>query len=284
MFRIVLIINDQFTNLALACVNSIVDTRLYAKDSINIDILHFNNDLSQENIEKLEALSTKNTTVKAIQVAPEYKELCDDLGRRAKENITPVPPIVWLRLFIPKLYTNQETVVHIDADICVRKDLKKLIDEHNLPTQPLVGFRHRFQGIADIMENTITAGSFVYNLKVLDKDKWFDAIDKHISNHSNDDYLLQALFNEFEHSYSLPQNLLCTRVSIQQVPTSMLNDDNYLLYVNKVFDEQYRIAEIVHYGGEPKPKFDRTNFNIPLFTYNYLAAKRRIRKNQRERN
>ena len=277
MFRIVLTINDNFTDLALACVNSIVDTRLYAKDKIAIVILHFNNDLSAKNIEKLEALSTKNTTVKVVQVEPEIKKFCGDLGQRAKENITPVPSISWLRILLPKLYTNQDTVVYMDSDICVRKDIKQLIDEHNLPAQPLVGFRHRRQGLADIMENTLTAAFFVFNLKELDKDKWFDAIDRHIANHSNDDYLLQALFNEFEHSYSLPQDLICNRVSTQQVPNSMLDNDDYLMYINKRFDEQYRTAEIVHYAGEPKSKFDRTNFTDSLFAFNYLAAKRKLK-------
>ena len=279
-----LAINDQFTDLAIACVNSIIDTRLYAKDKIAIDILHFNNDLSQENTKKLEALSTKNTTVKVVQLDPEYKELCDDLGKRAKENITPVPPIVWLRLLLPKLYTEQDTVFYMDADICVRSDLKKLIDEHNVPTQPIVGFRHRHQGLADIIDNTITSGSFVYNFKALDKDKWFNAVNKYISSYSNDDYLLQAVFNEFEHSHSLPQDLLCNRFSTQQVPNSTLDSDAFLIYIHKRFDEQYRIAEIVHYGGEPKPKFDRGIYCTDyLFAFNYLAAKRKIKKKQYER-
>lgn len=277
MFRIVLAINNHFTDLALACVNSIIDTRLYAKDKINIDILCFKDDLSAKNIKQLEALSTKNTNVKVVQLSEEHKNFCDDLCQRAKENITPVPTISWLRLLIPKLYTKRDTVLYMDSDICVRTDIKQIIDEHNLPTQPLVGFRHRRQGLADIMENTITAAFFVFNLKALDKDKWFDAIDNHIANHSNDDYLLQALFNEFEHKHSLPQELICNRVSTQQVPNSMLDNDDYLMYINKRFDEQYRTAEIVHYAGEPKPKFDGTNFTDSLFAFNYLAAKRKLK-------
>ena len=277
MFRVVLTINNHFTDLALACVNSIIDTRLYAKDKIVIDILCFKDDISQKNIEWIEALSTKNTTVKVIQVEPEIKNFCDNLCQRVKENITPTPPIIWLRLLIPKLYTKRDTVVYVDADICVRTDIKQLIDAYNNPEQPLVGFRHRRQGLADIMENTITAAFFVFNLKALDKDKWFDAIDRCIANGSNDDYLLQVLFNEFEHSHSLPQDLICNRVSAQQVPNSMLDNDDHLMYINKRFDEQYRTAEIVHYAGEPKPKFDRMNFTDSLFAYNYLGAKRRIK-------
>lgn len=274
MFRVVLTFDDNYIDMGLACINSIVDTRLYSKDKINVDVLCFKDSLSQKNIEKLEALSTKNTTVKVVQVDKEY---CDQLNANAKPYGRHVNPITWLRLTVPKIYTKRDTVVYVDADICFRTDIKQFIDAYNNPNQWIVGFQHRVNTVGDIVKDSLTAAFFVYNLKVIDKDKWFGLLEKYNPVSIHDETCINQMFQEIEHSSHLPNEKFCNRACVTQIPNSMLDNDDYLMYINKRFDEQYRTAEIVHYAGEPKPKFDRTNFTDSLFAFNYLAAKRKLK-------
>lgn len=279
MFHIVLTFDDKYIDMGLACINSIVDTRLKSKDKIKVDVLCFKGyqALAEVNIKNLEALSTKNTIVSVVKVNVDDKKYCDELVDNAKKYGKPTHPIMWLRLLIPKLYTKRDTVLYVDCDICTRVDLKQFIDTYNKSEQWIVGFQHRVNGVGGLIENSLTAAFFVFNLKVLDKDKWFELLEKYNPTSIHDEDCVNQMIGEVEHSYALPCEKICNRACTTQIPKLSLDNDDYLMYINKRFDEQYRTAEIVHYAGEPKPKFDRANFTDSLFAFNYLAAKRKLK-------
>ncbi|MEF1219256.1 glycosyltransferase, partial [Photobacterium damselae] len=116
---IVLNFNNNYAKVAGALIQSITE---FSSSKKNYDFFVLGNNIDEGNKEKLELIIKPYKNMRISYIDMNKFNLFDNLhvsGHFSKET--------YYRLYIPKIFSNFEKVIYIDADMIVQKDLNDLI-------------------------------------------------------------------------------------------------------------------------------------------------------------
>lgn len=87
-------------------------------------VLH--QDLSQKNIEKLQALQTENFIIELTPMRANFEALDDRMSNRLRCDYFTLT--IYFRLFIPAMFPQYDKGIYIDSDVVLTDDVAKLFD------------------------------------------------------------------------------------------------------------------------------------------------------------
>lgn len=137
-------------------------------------ILH--EDLSKENIEKLQSLATDNFTVEFVQMKEGLESITDRMSNRLRCDYFTLT--IYFRLFIPAMFPQFDKGIYIDSDVVVKGDLAELFetelgdnyigacaDKSVVDVPPLARYMEEAVGVD--RHSYINSGVLLMNLKKL---------------------------------------------------------------------------------------------------------------------
>lgn len=137
-------------------------------------ILH--EDLSKENIEKLQSLATDNFTVEFVQMKEGLESITDRMSNRLRCDYFTLT--IYFRLFIPAMFPQFDKGIYIDSDVVVNGDLAELFetelgdnyigacaDKSVVDVPPLARYMEEAVGVD--RHSYINSGVLLMNLKKL---------------------------------------------------------------------------------------------------------------------
>ncbi|MBQ2943139.1 MAG: glycosyltransferase family 8 protein [Ruminococcus sp.] len=137
-------------------------------------ILH--EDLSKENIEKLQSLATDNFTVEFVQMKDGLESITDRMSNRLRCDYFTLT--IYFRLFIPAMFPQFDKGIYIDSDVVVKGDLAELFetelgdnyigacaDKSVVDVPPLARYMEEAVGVD--RHSYINSGVLLMNLKKL---------------------------------------------------------------------------------------------------------------------
>lgn len=137
-------------------------------------ILH--EDLSKENIKKLQSLATDNFTVEFVQMKEGLESITDRMSNRLRCDYFTLT--IYFRLFIPAMFPQFDKGIYIDSDVVVKGDLAELFetelgdnyigacaDKSVVDVPPLARYMEEAVGVD--RHSYINSGVLLMNLKKL---------------------------------------------------------------------------------------------------------------------
>ncbi len=137
-------------------------------------ILH--EDLSRDNINKLQSLATENFTVEFMQMKQGLESITDRMSNRLRCDYFTLT--IYFRLFIPAMFPQYDKGIYIDSDVVVLGDLAELFetdlgdnyigacaDKSVVDVPPLANYMEEAVGVD--RNSYINSGVLLMNLKKL---------------------------------------------------------------------------------------------------------------------
>lgn len=173
-------IDDKFAPFLSVAIKSMLDNA-NPDNFYNIHVIH--NDLTKENMAKLESLQTKNSKIIFSEMVNKLECIEDRVENKLRTDTFTLS--IFFRIFIPEMFPEYDKALYIDADTCIVKDISELYNidlEGNLIgaciDKSIVGLKpieeYFTKGVGVDYRNYVNSGILLLNMQELRKRKMAD--------------------------------------------------------------------------------------------------------------
>lgn len=247
---IVLICDDNYCIPTEVCIQSIIRNAPKDSEILKIHVCTFG--LTEHNKKKLEELSNDNAVV-TIDVFNEndYAERIQQVNQKSH-----VTPTALIKFELPSFFSNIESILYLDGDIIVKKNLSELLD-YDIQNYYLAA-SFEFWAYMNAVKYSFNrkvpfyfnSGVMLLNLKKMREDEITDKLWYYKLNLSHTTLMDQESLNAICAVNTLP-------LSVEWNFNPVFLDREYLPYINRVFKTNYKntadlieSVNIIHYVGK----------------------------------